>query len=507
MPRWPIEDVKLSELHLDLANVRIPTEGLDESAIANYLMEAAHLQELIGGILRDGYVDNELPVVAIKNGRYVVLEGNRRVAALKAIHNPSLLSDAGQKKVERLLSRFPGAEMPTQIRVMVAPSREAAQPLLARLHTRNPKESWIREQQAVFYHSQLSTMTVDQLRARYPSETAIPRFIRMGEMWEVIRRLPYDDRELEEFVKTNQLPMSSLEYAYAKPKIQHALGLAFNKDGLLASKRMSEGQRIGLMYLLGRFKGKTLHTRSPELMVRSSEHEQFAEELRRLVTGDADATVNPERDEAEAEGPGQPFGSSGGTNPATQNGAGSGNQGSGHDGGGATGGGRPTTTDDSGSGGTAQTDSRRPNRGETRPRLNIDGFVYRGSSDGLRRRIEELRSLDVHVVPNATFDLLRTILECAIKVYFTAKGQPLTGNNIMLSHCIDALARDYQNDRRMTSLISAVNRRGRMPADQFSRTQSALNASNHEPDLFVSGREVHEAWEHMKPILIEIVGS
>ena len=28
MPRWPIEDVKLSGLDLDLANVRIATEGL-----------------------------------------------------------------------------------------------------------------------------------------------------------------------------------------------------------------------------------------------------------------------------------------------------------------------------------------------------------------------------------------------------------------------------------------------------------------------------------------------
>ena len=67
------------------------------------------------------------------------------------------------------MRRYPDAEIPTQVRVMVAPSREAAQPLLARLHTSNPKKSWIREQQAMFYHAQLSpTMTVDELRARYP---------------------------------------------------------------------------------------------------------------------------------------------------------------------------------------------------------------------------------------------------------------------------------------------------------------------------------------------------
>ena len=83
----------------------------------------------------------------------------------------------------------------------------------------------MREQQAVFYHAQLATLTPDELRARYPTEAKnIKRFLRMGEMRKVIRGLHYDDKDLEEFVKSSQLSMSSLEYAYAKPKIQQALG-------------------------------------------------------------------------------------------------------------------------------------------------------------------------------------------------------------------------------------------------------------------------------------------
>ena len=46
-----------------------------------------------------------------------------------------------------------------------------------------------------------------------------------------------------------------------------------------------------------------------------------------------------------------------------------------------------------------------------------------------------------------------------------------------------------------------------MSANQFSATATALNSSNHEPDLFVTAREVHEGWDHMKPILVRIVGS
>ena len=287
MPRWPIEDVRLDELDLDLRNVRIPFRGPDEAAIAAYLVESADLLELAGDILRDGYIDNDLPVVAVENGRRIVMEGNRRIAALKAISNPSLLGRSASR-LERLMHRYPDAEIPAQVRVMAAPSREAFQPLLARLHTTFPKVRWIREQQAVFYHAQLATLTPDELRARYPTAAKyIPRFLRMGEMRRVIRGLHYDDKDLEEFVKSSRLSMSSLEYAYAKPKIQQALGLVFGKDGLLPSTHVSDGQRRALMYLLGLFRDNRLDTRSPELRASSDQHDAFAEELRRLVDGSA----------------------------------------------------------------------------------------------------------------------------------------------------------------------------------------------------------------------------
>jgi hypothetical protein len=487
--RWPIEEVGLEELKLDLHNVRIPVRGLDEPAIASYLVEAADLLDLAADILRDGYLDNELPVVVDESGRRVVLEGNRRITALKAFHDPSLLGKFAPR-MERLLSRYPETYTPTEVRVMVAPSRQAAQPLLARLHTRNPKKSWLREQQAIFYHAQLSRMSVDELRTLYPglTQSELARFIRMGEMRDVIRRLRYGDRELEEFVKSSQLKMTSLEYAYQRPKIQDALGLKFNKDGLLVSRRMSAGQRRGLMYLLEQLRAGTLNTRSPELIAKSNEHDPFVERLRRMVAGEPGPAAAAEHNGAGAAGSGQPSGQPGRAGgPGAEDGA--------------------TASPGNGaqSGGESQAGTRGPNRGETRSRLDMNGFVYQGSSAGLRRRFEELRLLDVKDCPNATHDLLRTVLECAIKDYFAPKGRPLTGK--MLGFCIDELARAYRGDRRMTALINAINRKGMMPAQQFAGTAASLNASNHEPASFVTGPDVHEAWERIKPVVIEIVGK
>lgn len=537
--RWPIEERALDELDLDLRNVRIPGGNLDESAIVNYLVEAADLLGLVRSILRDGYVDNELPIVVDEGGRCVVLEGNRRIAALKAIYRPSLLGMAAPK-VERLISRHPDADTPTEIRVMITPSREAAQPLLARLHTRNPKKSWIREQQAIFYHAQLvQGTTVDALRARYPDEqgSTITSYIRMGEIREVVRGLHFDDPDLERWVKTGQLKITSLEYAYERPKIQEALGLTFDKNGLLASKRMTDGQNRALIYLLEQFRAGSLNTRSPELLARrEKDHAKFAEKLRLMVAGAAGgpATANGPNVGDPAEGGVAPSGQPGAGKPSTADTA---TGPDGHPATGATPRGTATPSGGTGSSGAVPTTvggaaaspgvagspepaapplQRGPNRGDTRVNLNMDGFIYKGSSSGLQRRFEELRSLNVKVYPNAAHDLLRTVLECSIKDYFAAKARQSATQAAtaqapkkvkMLNDCIEDLARAYQSDQRMTNLINMIKRNGRMSATQFAGTAASLNASNHEPDLFFDAKDVHEAWDKIKPILAEIVGK
>uniref|UniRef100_UPI003D91FF76 hypothetical protein n=1 Tax=Gordonia sp. B7-2 TaxID=3420932 RepID=UPI003D91FF76 len=125
----------------------------------------------------------------------------------------------------------------------------------------------------------------------------------------------------------------------------------------------------------------------------------------------------------------------------------------------------------------------------------------------MRRRFEELRGLNVKEFPNATHDLLRTILECSIKDYLRAQGQSSSVAKKTLGPLVDALAAEYKSDAKMTGHINAIKRSGRMTSSQFAGTSDALNTTNHEPDQLVSSKEVHEAWDRLKPIIIEIVGK
>jgi hypothetical protein len=177
----PIRTVALKDLALDLDNYRIPTRREDQSAALAYLFLSEEVTKACLLILRNGYFDNELPIVIEDGNGYIVLEGNRRVSALKALQDPNLVP-AHTAEVRSLLKRYAVEvnDLPTEIRVIVADDRDAAAPHIARLHTGKPKKPWSRDQQATFYYSLLGPhTTVEDIKAQYPG-VAVSRFIRMA---------------------------------------------------------------------------------------------------------------------------------------------------------------------------------------------------------------------------------------------------------------------------------------------------------------------------------------
>src|ERR1700710_1599037 len=123
----PIVEVDVAKLRLDLANYRIPIAPDDEDAALNYLFASEDVLEQIKLFLRDGYFDNEVPIAVKEDGAYVVLEGNRRVSALKAIAKPEI-APAHQAQVEELRTRYATEvpNIPTRIRVIVVSNRAGA---------------------------------------------------------------------------------------------------------------------------------------------------------------------------------------------------------------------------------------------------------------------------------------------------------------------------------------------------------------------------------------------
>lgn len=236
---FPISNVSLASLSLDLTNYRFAGAVVDEHEAILYMLQTEKILDLANNILRDGYLDNELPLVVAKESGYEVLEGNRRVTALKVLTNPALANSFGEtiaNRIERLTKKYSRelVQVPTEIRVMVAPSREEVQPLIARLHTRESKKKWSTEQQAKFYFTQIERgISVERLKARYDLGGRLKRLLQTGSFFGLVDSLRHR-LSSEEIKLLNSLRASPLEYAFKIQQIRELTGIAFTSDGLFA---------------------------------------------------------------------------------------------------------------------------------------------------------------------------------------------------------------------------------------------------------------------------------
>ncbi|MCW1432076.1 hypothetical protein [Novosphingobium sp. JCM 18896] len=99
-----IGPVVVDQLKLDLDNPRFVDLSFSEEAeMIEYLYANADLPELLLSILNSGFMDFE-PIV-VKRGDNVVLEGNRRVAALRLITPPFARSLVSNYPLRRTLPR------------------------------------------------------------------------------------------------------------------------------------------------------------------------------------------------------------------------------------------------------------------------------------------------------------------------------------------------------------------------------------------------------------------
>ncbi len=111
----PAKNLKIDQLELDLVNPRIS----EASSQIETLQRIIHDQDVKIGNLAESVVEDGLnPMDRFLvmrsengNGKYTVLEGNRRTAAIKILNNPAVLTGlemrpALQRKLEKLAQSF-----------------------------------------------------------------------------------------------------------------------------------------------------------------------------------------------------------------------------------------------------------------------------------------------------------------------------------------------------------------------------------------------------------------
>lgn len=95
-PERKIEPRLVSDLQLDPHNPRLALESnVGQDAILKRMYQDEALEELAHSLARNGYFWEEPLVIVPEKGKPVVVEGNRRLAALKLLADPALRKKIG----------------------------------------------------------------------------------------------------------------------------------------------------------------------------------------------------------------------------------------------------------------------------------------------------------------------------------------------------------------------------------------------------------------------------
>ncbi len=111
----PVEYLPIEELLLDPENPRLPDslQGATQQKMLEYLARTTSIEELMSVISENGFFGGEALIACPgnKTGEYIVIEGNRRLTAVKLLHRPEHykkrrqikeLADSAKHKPDRL---------------------------------------------------------------------------------------------------------------------------------------------------------------------------------------------------------------------------------------------------------------------------------------------------------------------------------------------------------------------------------------------------------------------
>lgn len=125
-----IQKFRADQLHFDYKNPRLVeyqiTAKTKEEDIINILWDAMAVNEIVMSILAHGFFENEAMYAVEEYGHMVVVEGNRRLAAVKAILNPGLINNSGMNKYKSKITSGLCKQLENDLPVIVLKDREEA---------------------------------------------------------------------------------------------------------------------------------------------------------------------------------------------------------------------------------------------------------------------------------------------------------------------------------------------------------------------------------------------
>jgi len=262
--QWKEKTVQVTMLRLDPGNPRIPSGGaaLDQRELIAELVNHDNVYELARDIVEIGYYPLESLIGLEDGGKTYILEGNRRLAALKLLISPELAPENTVRKF-RNLSGGIAVDQIKKVRVLFAPSRRAAAPIIMQKHTRQQIERWSPLMQARFYRSLIdSGVALSEVTRQYgTTASVIAEFLRTDAMYEVACSMDLPKEVRKVVNNPREFPAAVLQRLLDVPKTREFLGVEFGDNGELRGKVHPDEFRKGYARILTDIAQKKVDTR------------------------------------------------------------------------------------------------------------------------------------------------------------------------------------------------------------------------------------------------------
>lgn len=475
----------LTELELDPLNVRIQdSRERNQADLLQYLFETEKVLPLVADIAAIGFIPLE-PLIAVRRqDQLVVVEGNRRLAALQAMNNP-YLTPAYRSKIEKLLAQPTAISPPQRVPIRIAPSQEEANQLVAALHTGPPRLQWTPTRRSAFFQNQLdSGLSVADLKRLYPTAD-IDTYLTRQSMLNLLREVRYDDPDDQKYMNSASIPVTTLERLWENSEFREIAGIRLSGSGGVYSADSHSPKFTAISNQVA----KDLRTRAIDTRIlgkhTAKSYQDYLHLLEALISSEGSLSADLAQHgniHPEAQGTASPS-----PNGASDPGASI----------------EPNDLISPQDPTTAESKAAPDKPKSTSSnKLDTTGLVPLANYPAISDILSELGRIDTLRFPNAAYDLLRTFLEKTIKAYADMAGSPIrrkrdTQRYIQFSDCLNWLQQklDAEGMDALSQTIDFI----KSDEDFYQQPggQIHLNAANHNYEVSISPLQVQQAWKNM----------
>jgi hypothetical protein len=232
-----VKKVSVEDLKLDMNNFRIDRgESNDWKQIMLKLFDEEDIIEMAEDIISSGGLNpHENMLVLKENGMNIVLEGNRRLLAIKCILNPKFVPEKYKASFQAIVTNVKDdlKSKISTVNVVFMESREAAKPYIVAKHSGLSTKQWSLISQWRFVKTEFDKNNKnlnETIWALNMDKSKAIASIKNYNLIEYIRTIGYwDDEGLRNEISKNRLQPTKMTWSLGSKEVSKELGLEYNE--------------------------------------------------------------------------------------------------------------------------------------------------------------------------------------------------------------------------------------------------------------------------------------